>query len=165
MATDPCSLRKITIGTSGLPNLTLSATPSGEKLGNREPADYPNAGGRNATGGISDKGNLNFASTYLWEPSALLTGAEKALLGRYLATYKQDSSRIFWLQDENEYLDSLEASFHPRTLVTDSAISLNGSTLGFYVFNTYLKIETPQFITFQGGDYWLLKGLKFIEAV
>lgn len=160
-----CPTRKITLGTSGFPNLLLDKVPAGEKLCNREPADYPNAGERNATGGIADKGNLNFKSTYLWEPSALITSADRALLGRYIAAYKQDSSRIFWLQDENEYLDSTEASFHPRTLVPDSTITLSGATLGYYVFNTYLKLETPQFVTFQGGDLWLLKGLKFIEAV
>jgi hypothetical protein len=160
-----CPTRKITLGTSGLPNLMLDKVPVGERLCDRAPADYPNAGERNATGGISDKGNLNFGATYEFEPTALLTGAEKALLGRYIAAYKTTSSTIFWLQDENEYLDSTEASGRPRTLVPDSTVSLGGATLGYYVFNTYLKIETPQFITFQGGDLWLLKGLKFIEAV
>jgi len=160
-----CPTRKITLGTSGFPNLVLDKVPSGDRLCNREPADYPNAGERNATGGISDRGNLNFGATYLWEPTALLNGAEKALIGRYLAAYKQDSSRIFWLQDENEYLDSTEAAGRPRTLVSGSSIALGGATLGYYVFNTYLKIEAPQFLTFQGGDLWLLKGLKFIEAV
>ncbi len=160
-----CPTRKITLGTSGFPNLILDKTAAGERLCDREPADYPNAGERNATGGISDKGNLNYPSTYLWLPSSLINGAEKALLGRYLAAYKQDSSRIFWLQDENEYLDSTEAVGRTRTLVPDSTVSLGGATLGYYVFNTYLKIESPNFAIFQGGDLWLLKGLAFIEAV
>ena len=160
-----CPTRKITIGLAGLPNLVLDKVPSGDRLCDRVPADYPQAGDRNARGGVADKGNLNFGATYEWEPTALLTSAERALLGRYLATYKVISSTIFVLQDENEHLDIVEASGRPRSLVPSSTITLSGATLGYYAFNTYLKIESPNFIAFQGGDLYLLKGLKFIEVV
>jgi hypothetical protein len=163
--TDPCSFKKIIIGTSGLGNLTLFTSPVGERLCQRKPADYPIAGDRNATGGVSDKGNLNFPATFVWEPNALITATDKALADDYWYAYKQNSSRIFWLQDENERLRTTEASTHSRTLVPDSTITLGGRSSAFYVFNTYLTPETPDFAPYQGGDLWLFKGWKFIEVV
>jgi hypothetical protein len=158
-----CPLRRIILGYQGITSLVFQYTLGNEKLCIRELTDFPNAGDRNALGGIAKSGNRNYYPCYKWQINAILTQSDMALFERYMGLYTGNDSTIFTLQDENELVLTNQAGWHSRTIVPSSTVTLNGLTMAYYSFNVMIKIEQGQYLTHVGANSYQLKGVSFLE--
>lgn len=164
MPVNTCQLRKITIATSGLPNLVLTGGASQNwcvrSLENRKRNNE-----RTAYGTPKSLGNKVYKPTYRWLlEDAYITLDQLPILETYITIHQANPATIFTLQDEFERIIAALGAYHNKTIVPDSSITANGIVSSFYSCNAYLDLNADKYYESVGADTVALKGWSFMEV-
>ena len=164
MAINLCTPRKITIATSGLSNLVISAGSSRNwcvrSLENRKRNNE-----RTAYGTPKSLGNKVYKPTLRWTiEDAYVDFSDLTLLEAYIVTHQTTPARLFTLQDENDRLYTGMGAWHNKSIVADSTITEGGLSRAFYACNTYLDLQQDKYFEVVGADLVSLKGWQFMEV-
>lgn len=164
MTINLCLPRKITIATSGLSNLVLTAGSSRNwcvrSLENRKRNNE-----RTAYGTPKSLGNKVYKPTLRWTiEDAYVAFSDLTLLEAYIVTHQTNPATLFTLQDENDRLFTGMSSWHNKSIVADSTITEGGLSRAFYAYNTFLDLQQDKYYEVVGAGLVSIKSWSFMEV-
>jgi hypothetical protein len=165
MTVNLCSLRKLTIGLTGLPNLVITGGASQNwcvrSLENRKRNNE-----RTAYGTPKSLGNKVYKPTFRWLlEDAYVTTSQLPILEFYIATHQATPATVFTVQDEFERMLYAFGAYHSKTIVTDSTVTTtDGLSSSFYACNAWLDLASDKYYESVGEGLVSVKGWSFMEV-